>query len=91
LHPDYRDVDVLSSSGIPIYTAQGVNGGISIMEEYSLNRIMLSDNDKNSILLALHSLQSTKYPEIDAVLEKLNGIFQNNVSDWINVDFSPWG
>ena len=27
----YRDVDVLSSSGIPIYTAQGVNGGIFLM------------------------------------------------------------
>jgi len=87
----YRDIEVLSSAGIPIYTTQGVNGGISIMEEYSLNRTMLSENDKNSILFALHSLRSTKYPEVDAVLEKLSGIFQSNVSDWINVDFSPWG
>ena len=28
----YRDIEVLSSAGIPIYTTQGVNGGISIME-----------------------------------------------------------
>jgi predicted DNA-binding transcriptional regulator YafY len=47
----YRDVDVLSLAGIPVYTTQGVNGGISIMEEYSLNRTMLSESDKNSILL----------------------------------------
>jgi len=87
----YRDVGVLSSAGIPIYTSQGINGGISIMEEYSLNRAMLSDDDKNSILLALHSLRSTRYPEVDTVLEKLGGIFQKNVSDWIHVDFSPWG
>lgn len=86
-----RDIDVLSLAGIPIYTTQGVNGGISIMEEYSLNRTMLSENDKNSILFALHSLRSTKYPEVDAVLEKLSGIFQSKVSDWIDVDFSPWG
>lgn len=85
----YRDVDVLTLTGIPIYTAQGLNGGISIMEEYSLNRTVLSDNDKNSILFALHSLKSTKYPDVDAVLEKLSGIFQSNVSEWINVDFTP--
>ena len=87
----YRDIDMLSSSGVPIYTSQGANGGISIMEDYSVNRTMLSDSDKNSILFALNSLQSTKYPEIDSVLEKLGGIFKNNVSDWISVDFSPWG
>lgn len=87
----YRDVDLLSSSGVPVYTLKGVNGGISIMEEYSINRAMLSDSDKNSILFALKSLQSTKYPEVDAVLEKLGGIFKNNASDWISIDFSPWG
>ena len=87
----YRDIDVLSSSGIPIYTIQGVNGGISIMEDYCINRTMLSDSDKNSILFALNSIQSTKYPEIDAVLEKLGSIFKNNITDWISVDFSPWG
>lgn len=87
----YRDIEVLSSAGIPIYTIQGVNGGISIMENYSLNRAMLSENEKNSILLALHALRSIKYPEVDAVLEKLSGIFHSNVSDWIDVDFSPWG
>lgn len=87
----YRDIDVLSSSGIPIYTTQGVNGGISIMEGYAVNRAMLNDHDKDSILFALQSLQSTKYPELDAVLEKLSGLFQSNASDWISVDFSPWG
>lgn len=87
----YRDIDLLSSSGVPIYTSKGSNGGISLMEEYTINRAILSDNDKNSILFALNSLQSTKYPEIDTVLEKLGGIFKSNISDWISVDFSPWG
>ena len=87
----YRDIDLMSSSGVPLYTMQGVNGGISIMEEYSVNRVILSDSDKNSILFALNSLQSTKYPEIDSALEKLGSIFKNNLSDWISVDFSPWG
>lgn len=69
----YRDIDVLSSSGVPVYTTQGINGGVSLMEDYTVNKAMLSDNDKNSILFALQSLQSTKYPELDTVLEKLEG------------------
>jgi len=91
----YRDIDVLSSSGVPIYTTQGIGGGISIMEGYSLNRTILSDNDKESILIALKTLQSTKYPDAEAVCDKLGSIFNsnlnNNVKDWIKIDFSPWG
>ena len=87
----YRDIGMLSASGVPVYTSQGAGGGISIMEDYTVNRTMLSDHDKDSILFALQSLQSTKYPELDVVLEKLGGLFRNNASDWISVDFSPWG
>lgn len=87
----YRDIEVLSSSGVPIYTSQGAGGGISIMEEYSLNKALLSENDKNSIIIALQTLQSTKYPETESVVEKLGSIFKGNIGDWIKIDFSPWG
>jgi len=87
----YRDIDALSAAGVPVCTTQGQNGGISVMDGYALNRTLLSDSDKDSILFALHSLQAAKYPEIDAVLEKLGGIFKNSAADWISVDFSPWG
>lgn len=87
----YRDIEVLSTTCVPIYTTQGSGGGISIMEDYTVNRTTLSDNEKNSILFALQTLQSTKYPKIDKVLEKLGSMFKNDVTDWISVDFSPWG
>lgn len=87
----YRDIEVLSASGVPIFTSQGVGGGISIMEDYSINRTLLSDNDKDSILIALQTLQSTKYPETESVVEKLGSIFKGNTGDWIKIDFSPWG
>jgi len=87
----YRDVDALSAAGIPVCTTQGQNGGISVMDGYALNKTLLSDSDKDSILFALHSLQATKYPEVEAVLEKLGSIFQSGAADWISVDFSPWG
>lgn len=87
----YRDIDVLSSSGVPVCTTQGVNGGISIMENFSVSTAMLSEPEKESVLLALQTLSSTKYPEVDTVLQKLGSIFKSSASDWISVDFSPWG
>lgn len=87
----YRDIDVLSVSGVPVYATQGTNGGISILEDYTVNRTALSNSEKESILFALQTLQSTKYPEIDVVLEKLGSIFRNTATDWISIDFSPWG
>ncbi len=87
----YRDIDVLSTSGVPVYASQGANGGISILEEYTVNRTALLNSEKESILFALQTLQSTKYPAIDTVLEKLGGLFKNTETDWISIDFSPWG
>lgn len=57
----YRDNDVLSASGVPVYATQGTNGGISILEDYTVNRTALSNSEKDSILFALQTLQSTKY------------------------------
>jgi len=87
----YRDIDVLSASRVPVYATQGTNGGISILEDYTVNRTALSNSEKDSILFALQTLKSTKYPEIDLVLEKLSSIFKNTAMDWISIDFSPWG
>lgn len=90
----YRDIDVLSASGVPVYSSQGAKGGISILEEYTINRAVLSGNERaalDSVLFGLQALEATRYPNIDTVLEKLGGIFKNADSDWISVDFSPWG
>ncbi len=87
----YRDIDVLSASGVPVFCTQGATGGISILEDYTINRTSLSNNERDNILFALQSLQATRYPEIDSILEKLGAIFKNSNTDWISVDFSPWG
>jgi predicted DNA-binding transcriptional regulator YafY len=88
----YRDIDVLSTSGVPVYTNKGNNGGISLLENYTFSRALVTDHERDSILLALKTLQATKYPEIDTILDKLGSIFKNAAgADWVHVEFSPWG
>lgn len=87
----YRDIDVLSSAGVPVFTNKGHGGGISLMEDYSLNKAMISENESESMLLALKTLQATKYPEVEAVLNKLGALFHKaGAADWVHIDYSPW-
>lgn len=87
----YRDIDTLSSAGIPIYATQGKGGGVSLLEDYVLDKSLLSEQEQNEILYALQSLTITQAPEADKVLAKLVNLFQKDNTDWIEVDFSPWG
>ena len=87
----YRDVDAISSAGIPIYVTTGRNGGIQFLDNYVLNKSFFSDSEKLEILSGLQSLSAVQYPEVDAVLNKLDAIFQIGLTDWIDVDFSRWG
>lgn len=87
----YRDIDVLSIAGIPVYTTKGRGGGICLMEEYTLNRSMITDDEKNQIMFGLQSLQATQYPEIDKIIEKVSSVFQTaREQPWVAVDFSGW-
>jgi predicted DNA-binding transcriptional regulator YafY len=87
----YRDIQTLSSTGIPIYTSQGKGGGIFILNNFVLNKSMLSEKEQDEILLALQNLSAAQYPDIDFVLSRLSNFFQKSDANWIEVDFSPWG
>ena len=45
-------------AGIPLVTQQGKNGGISIMEDYKIDKTLLSMSDMQAILAGLRSLDS---------------------------------
>ena len=85
-----RDIDALCRSGIPVCTARGKGGGISLLPGFVLNKSMLSQNEKTEILSALQGLQATKYPDAGSVLGKLAAFFGEEPLDWIDVDFSDW-
>ena len=87
----YRDVDVMSSAGIPIYVTTGRNGGIQFLDDYVLDKSFFSDSEKLEILSGLQSLSAVQYPEVDTILKKIGAVFQTRLTDWIDVDFSRWG
>ncbi|AVD36181.1 helix-turn-helix transcriptional regulator [Clostridioides difficile] len=88
----YRDIETLSMSGVPVYMMKGKGGGISLIEEYSIDKAILSKKDKESLIVALKTLQATKYPEINSVVNKIGSIFgEQNFSNWIEIDFTEWG
>lgn len=79
-------------SGVPVYMTKGKGGGISLIEEYSIDKAILSKKDKESLIVALKTLQATKYPEINSVVNKIGSIFgEQNFSNWIEIDFTEWG
>ena len=71
----YRDLDALSQAGIPIYTCQGRNGGIKLVDNFVLNKSLLSPAEQNEILAALSGLNAVHYPEAAKVLTKLRALF----------------
>lgn len=88
----YRDVEDLSLAGIPIYMSKGKGGGISLIEDFTLSRTMITRKESESLLVAVQALQATHYPEISQFLEKLESLFRFSASNrWIEIDFSPWG
>jgi len=87
----YRDIDALSAAGIPVYTNKGNGGGISLLEDYTLNKALLTKSESEGLLLALKTMGATSYPEADAIVDKLGSIFKSNQAhDWIEVDFEGW-
>ena len=68
----YRDIDVISSVGIPIYMTTGRNGGIQIAKHYVLDRLLLSDKEKEAIITAL---KSGTILENTAIISKLSAMF----------------
>ena len=88
-----RDIDELCRAGIPVMTRQGLNGGISIMEGYRIDRTLLTGTELNDILAGLRSLDSVngtnRYGQL---MEKLSAGSSDLMTGGqsVLIDLSSW-
>lgn len=94
----YRDVETISLAGIPIVAYPGVNGGISIMEEYKIEKKLFTLSDITSLLIGLGSIYSSMTnEEVLHTMAKIKGLIPKDQigdielkSNQIAVDHTPW-
>lgn len=86
----YRDLDVLSLAGIPVYTSRGRNGGIRLLSEFTLSRAMLSPAEQEDMMTTLQGMKTIGGINIDSVLDKMGALFKNSGDSWLEVDLSGW-
>ena len=94
----YRDIDELSNAGVPVYANRGAGGGITLLPGYTIDKALLSKSESEGVLLALKTLEATRYPDAGSALEKIGAVFKggrgdNNTQsadDWIDIRFEPW-
>ena len=91
VRPIYRDIDSISSVGVPIFTTQGKGGGIKIDNEFILNKSLFDANEKEQIIAALQGLEKTNEAYKSELITKLSALFKIKNSNWIEIDFTSWG
>lgn len=87
----YRDVEILSQSGIPIYMSRGKNGGIALLPNFILNKALLSEEEMKNTLSAIESLHALGGASMAATLEKLAVFFGKERESIYEIDFQDWG
>ena len=86
----YRDVENLSMAGIPVYMRKGKNGGISLTNQFVLNKMLVTKEEQDQILAALASLQETGALREKETMAKLTEFFSAEPENWVAIDFSDW-
>ncbi len=88
-----RDVETLCRAGLPIVTKQGAQGGISILDNYKMDKTLLSAREMQDILAGLRSLDSVHGTnQYRQLMEKLSAgssdFMTGNQS--VLIDLSSW-
>ncbi len=85
----YRDIETLSSYEIPIYMSKGKNGGITLLETYTLDKILLTEKEQKEILFSVQTMDELNCNN-NKLLDKMKAIFKNEEENFIDVDFGIW-
>lgn len=87
-----RDMETLGLSNIPIYSINGVNGGYGIMDEYKIDKRLLSSKDLENILTALGGLGKILFSdEVESTLKKIESMIgSTTLGGTIQLSFYNW-
>ncbi|MHA6528953.1 helix-turn-helix transcriptional regulator [Paenibacillus sp. BAC0078] len=87
-----RDMEALSLSNIPIYSINGVNGGYGIMDEYKVDKRLLSSSDLENILTALNGMEQILISEeVEMTIKKIEAMVSPlSLKSSIHLSFYDW-
>ncbi|SDE67686.1 Predicted DNA-binding transcriptional regulator YafY, contains an HTH and WYL domains [Paenibacillus sp. UNCCL117] len=87
-----RDMETLSLSNIPVYAIQGVHGGFGLMNEYKVDKRLLSSADLEHILTALGGLEKILVSEeVEMTIKKIEAMVSPlSLKGSIQLSFYDW-
>lgn len=86
-----RDIEDICKAGIPIVTTQGASGGISIMEGFSLDTTVFTEQELSAIFAGLKSLDSiSNSASAEKLAQKLGGSSAIRLADNMVIDLSSF-
>lgn len=85
-----RDFEALSMAGIPVYAQKGRGGGICLMEDFVLDKGLMTDDEKKLLLSGLQAVGAVHAGENEEILGKLESMLGKTDDNWIEVDFGKW-
>ncbi len=86
-----RDVEDICKAGIPIVTTQGVKGGISIMDGFSLDTTVFTEQELAAIFTGLKSLDSvSNSASAEKLAQKIGGSSAIRLADNMLIDLSSF-
>ena len=94
----YRDIDAINQAGIPIVSYPGAHGGISIAEEYKVDKKLFTTSDIANLLIGLDTLSSAlTSEEMVTTLAKVKSLIPTeesgkvtSKSNQIAIDLTFW-
>jgi len=100
-----RDMDSICLAGIPVVAIQGPSGGYGIMENFKIDRQLVSAEDLFFIITALHGVESSlPAGSISGTIEKMKNLLpkdpsgdggsawtQSHRQERLSIDFSAFG
>ena len=94
----YRDLESINQAGIPIVSFAGSAGGYEIMDNYRVDRQMLSLEELQAIIVALRGVRATMDDrDVGKLLDKVGALVAKSeqgeaesLSRELLIDINPW-